>query len=164
MTKLVTAALVAGFLYAGRATAVKYYEIFTAPVAARPSATLDLYLAPVDLTADELRGHVSREGWTTREDVLVLAAASTISPQDLASVYYSVGYLLYPSRVWFAAWCDAKASAMQCKLHTKETPQAALARHHVRRVIVVGAENPFHDSHATRVSDKVTLVSLHEYR
>jgi hypothetical protein len=162
MTKLVAAALAAGFVYAGSATAVRYYKIFNAPVAARPAATLDRYLAPLKMTADELRGHVRREGWTTNEDVLVLAAASRLSPQDLAPAYYSVGYVLYPTHVWFAAWCDAKASPMQCKSHA--TPQAALAQHHVRRVIVLGGENPFHDSLATRVSDKATLVSLHESR
>jgi len=160
MTKLVTAALVAGFLYAGRATTQRYYEIFTAPAAARPSATIDLYLEPVNVTADELTAHVTSAGWTTNDDVLVLAAASAISPQDLSPVYYSVGYLLYPTHVRFAAWCDAKASTMQCNSHAAETPQAALARYHVRRVIVVGDENPFRHSHSNRLSDKVTLVSL----
>jgi hypothetical protein len=160
MTKLVTVALVVGFLYAGRATAVRYYEIFEAPAAATPSATLNLYLDPVDTTADELKAHVKRAGWTTNDDVLVLAAASAISPQDLTPVYYSVSYLLYPSHVRLATWCDAKGAAMQCNSHARETPQAAVARHHVRRVIVVGDENPFHDSHSKRVSDKIMLVSL----
>src|SRR4026209_246622 len=110
MTKLVTIVLVVGFLYAGRATAVRFDEIFTAPVAARPSATVDRYLDPVDTTADELRAQVEGAEVTQNDDLLVLAAASAISPQDLTPVYYSVAYLLYPSHVRLATWGDAGAA------------------------------------------------------
>jgi hypothetical protein len=160
MTKLVMAALLVGFLYAGRATGERYHDVFTASAAARPLDTIDRYLAPVHMKADELTAHVTSEGWITNDHVLVLAAASAISPPDLSPVYYSVAYLLYPSHVRFAAWCDAKASAMQCNSHAAGTPEAALARYHARRVLVIGDENPFPDSQFKRVSDKVTLVSL----
>jgi hypothetical protein len=49
---------------------------------------------------------------------------------------------------------------MQCNSHAAGTPEAALARYHARRVLVIGDENPFPDSQFKRVSDKVTLVSL----
>lgn len=161
LTNVILAALVAGFLYAGRATAVRYYEIFREPAAGQPSASIDIHLEPAGLAgADDLRRAVAEAGWGPGEDILVLAASSAITRQDLYQLYYSTGYLLYPSRAWLAAWCDPEASATQCETLDAERPQSAVARYRVRRVLLVGGGNPFPGSDSRRLSDRIILVTL----
>lgn len=161
MTKLVMAMLLAGFVYAGRATAVRYAEIFQNPVDARPSASIDVHLEPTGISgADQFRQEIAEAGWTTEEDVLVLAAASAITRQDLYQFYYAAGYLLHPARVWLAAWCDAAATAEQCATLAAEDPHAVLARHRVRRVLLIGPENPIPGSDVRPSSHTVALVTL----
>ena len=161
MTKVVTAMLLAGFVYAGRATAVRYAEIFRDPVHPDPSASIDIHLKPTGIVgADHFRQAIDEAGWTSGEDVLVLAAASAITRQDLYQFYYSVGYLLHPARVWLAAWCDAAATADQCITLAAEDPHAALARHRARRVLLIGPDNPFPGSDVRSTSHKVALVTI----
>ena len=155
------AMLVAGFVYAGRATFVRYAEIFQDPVDARPSASIDIHLKPTGIAgADHFRHAIGEAGWTSEEDVLVLAAASAITRQDLYQFYYSAGYLMHPARVWLAAWCDAAASAEQCLTLAAEDPHTALARHRARRVLLIGPENPFPGSDVRALSHKVAVVTL----
>lgn len=161
MRNVILAALLAGFVYAGRATAIRCYEILKDPVAPEPAASIDLYLELADVDgAQALRRRVIEAGWMPNDDVLVLAAASAISRQDLYQLYYSTGYVLYPSRVWLAAWCDAHATAAQCETLAAEAPRSAARRHRARRVLLVGDENPFPGSGSTPLSKRVALVTL----
>lgn len=161
VTKLIAALLLAGFVYAGRATAVRYVEIFQNPVDARPSASIDVHLEPTGIDgADQFRHEIAEAGWTTGEDVLVLAAASAITRQDLYQFYYAAGYLMHPARVWLAAWCDAAATAEQCTTLAAEDPDVVLARHGVRRVVLIGPDNPIPGSDVRSLSHKVALVTV----
>lgn len=161
MTKIVVAMLLAGFVYAARATAVRYLKIVQNPVEATPSGSIDLHLQPTGIaSADQFRKTIREEGWSSQRDVLVLAAASGITRQDLYQFYYAAGYLLHPARVWLATWCDAAATAEQCRTLAAESLEVVLARQRVRDVLVIGPDNPFPGSKFRPLSHKVMLVTL----
>lgn len=89
---------IAGFAYAGVGSVVKYREIFASPVGASPSASIDEQLAPAGMSASDLRG-AARQGRFAGGRVVVRAADPETTREELYQVYYSAGYLLYPTAV-----------------------------------------------------------------
>jgi hypothetical protein len=160
VTRVILALLLAGFLYSGRATAIRYYEILQSPPSTGPSATIDSHLKPARVLSGELRAAVLRAGWSTGDDILLLASASSLSVQELYQVYYSAGYLLYPSRVWIAAWCDPAASSTQCESLGAQTPASAVSRHGVRQVLLAGQPNPFPGAKVEHINGILNAVTL----
>lgn len=98
-SRIIVIMLVAGSLYAGQATVRRYVEIYRSPLRSDVSASIDRHLVPAGVTAEELREAVERAGWQPGDDVLVVASERPATREDLYQVYYSTGYLLYPSRV-----------------------------------------------------------------
>ena len=160
--RLALMALVAGgFVYAGAATARRYCDIYRTPVERSTSASIDAHLAPAHIArADVLRHAVVEAGWPPGEDVVVLARASAFTRGELFQVFYAAGYLLYPSRVSVAAWCDARASQARCQTLDAQSLDAAVARQGARRILFIGGENPFPSARSARLSDMAALVSL----
>ena len=161
VTRIILALLIAGFAYSGRATAIRYYELHQSPASIEPSATIDSYLKPARVSSGQaLRDAVRRAGWSRQEDILLLASASSLSRQELYQVYYSAGYLLYPARVWIAAWCDPEASSAQCETLRAEAPESAVSRHRVRQVLLLGHANPFPHATVEHMSGLLAAVTL----
>jgi hypothetical protein len=155
------ALLAIGFLYAGAATVRRYIEIYQSPVPRSVNASIDAHLAPARIAgADALRHAVAEAGWLPGEDVLVLARASTVTRGDLYQVFYTTGYLLYPTPVWIGAWCDARATRAQCDILEAGSAELVAARHRARRMLVIGGGNPFPSARSSRLSDIAALVSL----
>jgi hypothetical protein len=153
--------LAIGFAYAGAATARRYVEIYRSPKPRNPSASIDAHLAPARIaSASALRRAVAEAGWLPGEDVVVLARASAVTRGELYQVFYATGYLLYPSRVRVAAWCDARATPAQCETLEARSAESAAARHRARRFLVIGGGNPFPSASLAPLSDTATLVSL----
>jgi hypothetical protein len=161
-THLALIALLAiGFLYAGAATARRYIEIYRSPAPRSVNASIDAHLEPARIaSANTLRQAVAEAGWLPGEDVVVLARASAVTRGELYQVFYTTGYLLYPTRVWVGAWCDARATQAQCDILEAKTPESAAARYRARRLLVIGGENPFPSARSTPLSDMAALVSL----
>lgn len=150
--------LPAGFTYSGVATLRQYRDLFDEPATAGPSATIDAYLAPVQLSSgEELRRAVQRI-WPSDEHVVLLADASALSRQDIQQIYFATAYLLYPRTVSLAPWCDPHAT--RCGMSGLEaSPEAAISGD-VKRVIVVAHANVFPDARSRRLSEMLTLVQL----
>ena len=161
-TRLALIALLAiGFVYAGAATARRYVEIYRSPAPRSVNASIDAHLAPARIaSADALRHAVAEAGWLPGEDVVVLARASAVTRGELYQVFYTTGYLLYPTRVWVGAWCDARATQAQCDILEANSPESAAARYRARRMLVIGGENPFPSARSAPLSDMAALVSL----
>lgn len=158
---LVIAGLACGFVYAGAATARRYRDVYRVPAARSTSASIDVHLAPAHIAGgDVLRRAVIDAGWRPDEDVVVLARASAVTRGELYQVFYATGYLLYPSRVTVAAWCDELASEERCQTVEGLSLEAAVARQRARRILFVGGENPFPFAPSARISDMAVLVSL----
>src|SRR6266571_777169 len=86
--------LLAGFVYAGVATAREYGKVFRTPRSAGDDATIDAMVAPIGLkSALELRTAVVHAGWPASEDVMLEASETSLSPQEVLQVYYAAGYL-----------------------------------------------------------------------
>jgi hypothetical protein len=148
-------------VYAGAATALRYVEIYRSPAPRSGNASIDAYLAPARIaSADALRHAVAEAGWLPGEDVVVLARASAITRGELNQVSYTTGYLLYPTRVWIGAWCDARATRAQCDILEAKSPESAAARYRARRMLVIGGENPFPRARSAPLSDSAALVCL----
>jgi hypothetical protein len=155
------ALLAIGFVYAGGATVRRYVAIHRSPVPRTVNASIDAHLAPARIaSADALRHAVVAAGWLPGEDVVVLARASAVTRGELYRVFYTAGYLLYPTRVWVGAWCDARATQAQCDILDADGPQSAAARYRSRRMLVIGGGNPFPSAHSAPLSDMAALVSL----
>jgi hypothetical protein len=155
------ALLAIGFAYAGAATARRYGEIHRSSAPRSVNGSIDVHLAPARITsADALRYAVAEAGWLPGEDVVVLARASAVTRGELYQVFYSTAYLLYPTRVWVGAWCDARATQAQCDILEANGPESAVARYRARRMLVIGGENPFPSARSAPLSDMAALVSL----
>jgi hypothetical protein len=153
--------LAVGFVYAGAATARRYRGISQSPAQRHASASIDAQLAPARIaSAAALREAAVHAGWRPGEDVVVLARASAMDGGQLTQVFYATGYVLYPSQVWLAAWCDERATPAQCETVKAQSPESAAAPYRARRFLVIGGENPFSASHSARLSDVAALVSL----
>jgi hypothetical protein len=153
--------LAGGFVYAGAATARRYCDIFRTPVTRSASASIDAHLAPAHIAgAEVLRHAVAEAGWARGEDVVVLARASAFTRGELYQVFYATGYLLYPSRVSVAAWCDERATQERCQTLEAQTLESAVARQGARQIVFIGGENPFPSERSAPLSDMAALVSL----
>ena len=153
--------LAIGFAYAGAATARRYIAISRSPAARSASSSIDAHLATAGIAgADALRRGVADAGWQPGDEVVVLARASAVTPAELNRIVYATGYLLYPSRVRVGAWCDADAAPAQCTALEAHSPEAAVARHGARRLLVLGGQNPFPSAQWAPLSGTAALVSL----
>jgi hypothetical protein len=157
----IVAMLAAGCLYAACATVRFYGGVFALPAARGANAAIDESLQPVGLDARQLRDGVGRAGWPADSDIVVLGAVSGVPVNDLTQAYYSASYLLYPRRLWMAAWCDDRAAKVDCdRRHALSDASAAVQAHHARRVMVVGTLNPFRPGASRPLSDRLSLVDL----
>jgi hypothetical protein len=159
---MIIAMLVAGFLYSATATVRFYRGVFALPAARGSNATIDDSLQVVNLmNGEQLREATGRAGWPSDADIVVLGPVSSVSVTDLTRVYYSASYLLYPRRIWLAAWCDGEAAKEECsRRHALSDPSAAVAGHHARHVMLVGPSNPFVHGSSRPLSNRLSLVDL----
>lgn len=156
---LAAAMLSVGLAYSGIAT-IRLSRGLTPPPTATLSASVDAYLAPIHLDGDALRTAVFEAGWAGDQDILLVVAASAMSPQERLQVYYSASYLLYPARVWLSAWCDPEATQMQCGAATAAPPEEAASRHRSRYILLVGRANPFPTAPARQLTEMLRMVNL----
>jgi hypothetical protein len=160
-TRLALLVITIGFVYAGAATARRYVEIYTSPAKRTASASIDTHLATAHIAnAAVFRHAVVDAGWLPGEDVVVLASASSVTRGELHQVSYAIGYLLYPSRVSVAAWCDERATQVQCATLDAHSLESAAAGRRSRLFLVIGGEHPFPLARSTRLSHMAALVSL----
>jgi hypothetical protein len=135
--------LLAGFVYSGVATARLYGNVFTQPAAKGATNAIDDYLAPVNLaSADALRRAMKDAKSQVDDDVVLFAANSPLSRQDLYQVYYSTSYALYPQRVWLA------------------TCEAEVMKYRPRFVLVIGSQRPALGVAAASLSSNLNLVEI----
>lgn len=152
--------LAVGFVYAGAATARRQLDMVRSPALRTASASIDAQLAPARIaSAGALRHAVAEAGWLPGEDVVVLARASAMPRGELYQVFYATGYLLYPSRVWVAAWCDERATPVQCRTLEAQSPESIAARYRARRYLAIGG-GPFSGGRSARLSGISEMVSL----
>ncbi len=154
--------LVSGFLYSAGATVVFYRGLFAKAVVGGSNATIDKNLQLVNLAnGQQLREATDQAGWPADVDVTVLAPVSGVSGDDLARLYYSFSYVLYPRRLWLAAWCDGEAAMEECsRRHAPLVPADAVGGHHARRVILVGSSNPFARGSSRRLTNRLSLIDI----
>jgi hypothetical protein len=91
--------LAAGFVYSGIATLRQVRLVFQAPRVAGRSASIDAYLAPMNLSSGEDLRRAARCLGPISEEIVLLADGPTLSRDDLRQISYAAGYLLYPRRV-----------------------------------------------------------------
>jgi hypothetical protein len=144
--RLVMVMMLAGFVYAARATAVRYVEIFRSPFAPHPAASIDEFLEPAHTTAAALRRGAACAGWRPEDAIVVVAADPAISREDLYQVYYSAGYLLYPSTV--------RVSENPRNPGNPRNPMNPVG------VLVFGGPNPFSGGEVEQLSETTALVTL----
>jgi hypothetical protein len=89
--------LVVGFAYSAAATVRETRKLFEIPATRGDSASADLYLQPVNSSAEDLRRAV-RSRWPERS-VVFLSAEPELSNDIVQQVYFTTSYLLYPTRV-----------------------------------------------------------------
>ena len=132
---VIAAVLTAAFLYAARATALRYVDLMTSEYVAHDSSSIDTFLGPAQITSAQLRGAAKSAGWREGDEV-VIAADHAISREDVYQVYYSAGYVLYPIKVRLAD--SAKSPS---------------------RLLVLGRHR-FSQDHVTQLSAMTALVTL----
>jgi hypothetical protein len=98
---VIAAVLMAGFLYAAPATALRYAALVTSDFVAHDASSIDTFLGPAQITSAQLRGAAKIAGWREGDEVVVVADRA-ISREQLYQVYYSAGYVLYPIKVRLA--------------------------------------------------------------
>jgi hypothetical protein len=159
---VIVALLVSGFLYSATGTVRFYREVFARPAVGGSNGAIDENLRLVNLASGQrLREATDQAGWPADADVAVLAPVSTVSDDTLTQLYYSFSYLLYPRRLWLAAWCDGEAAVEECsRRHALSDAAAAVAGHHARRVILIGRSNPFVHASGRRLSNELSLIDL----
>jgi hypothetical protein len=131
------AGLAAGFVHSGVASARLCVELFRRPAAAGASASIDEQVAPLKLSAAEIRAAVHRAGWPADADVsLVLGKRHDGADLNATQLHYALSYLLYPRRLWV-------------------TPGPPATRHG----IAIGLDADVAHAHVERVSDIMLLVT-----
>jgi hypothetical protein len=164
VTLAIMVLLPAGFAYSSVATLRQYRELFQQPASSGPSATVDAYLRPIELSSgEELRVGVRRV-WRSSEHIVLLADASAFSRQDIQQVYYATAYLLYPRPISLARWCDPHAGGC----HDADLPSSPKeAAGDARRAILIGtasskgpASSLVAGYRARALSRRVTLVEF----
>jgi hypothetical protein len=161
---VVAVMLLAGFAYSGVATIRQYVTLFQIPAMTGTAATIDAYVAPVNLRSGEaLRAAVRSAGWPLADDIVIVAQISSLSGQDIRQIQFAASYLLYPSPVLLALWCDPAASEAACRIPL-DSPSKLVAFasvHGPRHVLLVGRSNPFSGASTRPVTDIFSLVELH---
>jgi hypothetical protein len=99
--------LVAGFGYSGVATLRHLRRVFQVPAPAGRSASIDAYLAPVNLSSGEDLRRAVRCLGTSTEEIVLLADNPTLSREGLLQFSAAAGYLLYPHRIVVVTESDA---------------------------------------------------------
>jgi hypothetical protein len=156
--------LPAGFAYSSVATLRQYRDLFRQPATTGPSATIDAYLRPIELSSgEELRLGVRRV-WRSNEHIVLLADASAFSRDDIQQVYYATAYLLYPRPISLARWCDPHAGGCH-DANLPSSPKEAAGD--TRRAILIGAASSTGTAssfiagyRARGLSRRVTLVEF----
>jgi hypothetical protein len=145
--QVVIVTLVAGFAYSTAATAGLYRDVFRSARSEGPSATIDSHVAVVDASsAEQIRSAVERAGWPRDADVsLVDVGPARLSTEDTARIRFSLGYLLYPRRIWSRSAVEAEMAAR---------------RHDERYIIAVGGAIAFPGAISHRVTPTLSLVEL----
>lgn len=172
LAALAALVLVAGLLRSGAGLAYYYVIMLQTPFVLSPTATTDELVKSVGLpAADALVTGVAIAGWSSEEDVAVVAAVSAVSAQDAVQFHRVAGYLLYPRRIWLIRWCDPAASAAECAAESDRAVTSAnpaindigeaLLAHRARNLIVLGREAlPLHSARTLTLSPVVHLVGL----
>jgi hypothetical protein len=91
--------LAAGFIYSAAATYRHVRVLLQQARTSGPSASIDAYLAPVNLSSGEELRRSARCLWPSDKDLVLIGDASHLSMQDATQIYYATAYLLYPRRV-----------------------------------------------------------------
>jgi hypothetical protein len=128
-----------GFCYSGMATVRLSWQLFRKPAASGPDATIDNLISVANVASGQaLRDAVNGAGWPVTDDVVVVGDAAN---RDLAQIYQSASYLLYPRRLWLAF--DLSAAS-------------ARARH----LIVIGRPSGLSESAGRPISSGLRLVDV----
>jgi hypothetical protein len=102
--RLLTAAVAAGSVYAGIASARLSTQLFAKPPATGRSASIDEQFAPLRTTAGDIRAAVERAGWPVDADIALIVDVGEGAPvTNAAQVQYALSYVLYPKRIWLEA-------------------------------------------------------------
>jgi hypothetical protein len=138
--------LLLGFARSGLATGRLYRELFSAPPASGPAATIEGYLSPLNLASvDELRQAVKRAQWRDDAEVSMIVDPASFLAGERSQLHMATSYALYPARVFLRSEDDVRA------IHSSGRAQ---------RVIVAGSTNPFPGARVEEVSSRLRLVSL----
>lgn len=136
--------LVAGLARSGAGLAYYYVQMLQKPIAMAPTGTTDELVRSVGLpTSDALVTGIANAGWSSADDIVVVAPISAVSAQEAVQFHYVAGYLLYPRRIWLIRWCDPAASVTQCSdpaIPAIHDIGDALHAHGTRKLIVLGRE------------------------
>jgi hypothetical protein len=127
--------LAAGCAYSGVATFRLVHQLFRQPAADGPSATVDAFLAPVNLSSAAPLRRAVRCLWPSREEIAVVGDGS-LTTQEMTQIYYVAGYLLQPHRILL-------------RPHGSALPA---------RLIVAGRPPQPSDARSRTLSDMLTLV------
>ena len=151
--------LCVGFAYAAVASVRGYQRLFAGPAPVGPSGTIDALARPLEIESlDVLRSAIVRTGWGRDNDIVLVAAASSMTPAAMTQAHYVAGYALYPRRVWLARWCDPVPGS--CGAGTVSDPFAMLSTHATTHVMLAARTNPFAGSRSRRVSAVLSLVQV----
>ncbi|MCM3880891.1 MAG: hypothetical protein ND807_12355 [Vicinamibacterales bacterium] len=138
--------LLLGFARSGLATGRLYLELFSAPAASGPAATIEGYLSPLNLgSADELRHAVKRARWRDDADISMIVDPASFLAGERSQLHMATSYALYPARVFLRSEDDVRA------IHSAGRAQ---------QLIVAGPTNPFPGAGVEDVSSRLRLVSL----
>jgi hypothetical protein len=142
-----TAMLLAGFAYTGVSSVRLYAQIFEEGARVSGGDSVDDLLAPANLSSGmQLKRAVSEANWLSGVDVVLIPSAQ-MPRHDVYQVYYSVSYLMYPTRVWLATT-------------TCEEISDAAARFKSRHLILLGCGHAQTNASQVAVSDRMRLVEL----
>jgi hypothetical protein len=98
-TATIGAMLAAGFIYSAVATWRNVHLLLQQAPSTGQSASIDAYLAPVNLSSgDELR-RAARCLWPANKDIVLIGGRPSFSAHDATQIYYATSYLLYPRRI-----------------------------------------------------------------
>jgi hypothetical protein len=153
--------LTVGFAYAGAASVRGYRRVFAQPRASGPSASIDDLIGVLQIDSIEVvRSAVARAAWPRDSDVVLVAAAPSMTPAAITQAHFALGYALYPRRVWLAPRCDTRQPEPCGLPGTMSDPLAVFSRHATRQLVLIGPVNPFPGSRSRRLSETLSLVQV----